>query len=389
MPTFCRHNRFIERCPICRRTLPGAAGAGASGAGRSHAGGAGVKTGGGTGGGRSSGSAASPGADSRSAADATGGRGRSSRAGSSPGGGGAARRLRAGGQEVRVRREARSEDDGYVCGLVPGLHASADAARLAEEIAFASGRLGRMHAAPPDLYGELRALAGDGELERATWMCFLAVYLSPLQGEDPFAGVRMALERERVPRADAVAAEHRGDWSSPLDGVPLGPRTSHDPARGTHTLRAYRQWALGAGSQERAFVGEESWTPARRFERAFERLALPGFARAGRYELLVTLGRLGLYELQPGSLHLATGRGVAADDLTTVAAKRILAVGEPIYLERRAEAFARDLAVPIDVLDLAFANWAAPERATLGFKADVLDHHTLDHVRQALGLQEK
>ena len=24
MPTFCRHNRFLERCPICSRTLPGA-----------------------------------------------------------------------------------------------------------------------------------------------------------------------------------------------------------------------------------------------------------------------------------------------------------------------------------------------------------------------------
>ena len=32
MPTFCRHNRFIERCPICSRTLPGAAPA--TGAGR-------------------------------------------------------------------------------------------------------------------------------------------------------------------------------------------------------------------------------------------------------------------------------------------------------------------------------------------------------------------
>ncbi len=25
MPTFCRHNRFIERCPICSKTLPGRA----------------------------------------------------------------------------------------------------------------------------------------------------------------------------------------------------------------------------------------------------------------------------------------------------------------------------------------------------------------------------
>lgn len=380
MPTFCRHNRFIERCPICSRALQGAGADSTSGAKRSNVPGAG---------GNARGSQAAKG-------------GRSSSAGSH-------RRLRAGGREVHVRREARPEDDGYSSELVPGLRASADAERLAQEIAFASGRLGRMHAAPPSLFGEIRALAEDGELERATWMCFLTVYLSPLQGDDPFAGVRLVLERERmlvegdvveggdVAQGGDVAeggdaqesdvAEGERDWESPLDGVPLGPRTSHDPERGSETLRAYRQWALNSGSQAQAIVGEQAWTPERRFERGFERLALPGFGRMGRYELLVTLGRLGLYELWAGSLHLATGRGMAADDLTTVAAKRILAVGEPIYLERRAQAFAQELSVPVDVLDLAFANWAAGERATLGFKDDVLDRHTLDHVREVLGLE--
>jgi hypothetical protein len=143
---------------------------------------------------------------------------------------------------------------------------------------------------------------------------------------------------------------------------------------------------LHAGSQEQALVGEASWTPQRRFERVFERLALPGLGRMGRYELLVTLGRLGLYELQADSLHLAAGRGAGPEDLTTLAAKRVLAVGEPLYLERRALAFAEELGVPIDVLDLAFANWGAGERATLGFKPDTLDRHTLERVRDALNL---
>jgi len=407
MPTFCRHNRFIERCPICRRTLPDAdAGAtSTNGAIRS-----------------SSGDSSGTGATARRS------RGASSVGASLAGG---HRRLRASGREVRVRRETRSEDDGYSCELVPGLRSSADAARLAEEIAFASGRLSRLHAAPPDLYGEIRALAGEGEdgLERATWMCFLTAYLSPLQGNDPFAGVRLVLERERV-LVDGPAAggedeagveggagvegatgveggagvegatvgeggagvENRRagverDWHSPLDGVPLGPRTSHDPARGSETLGAYRRWAIGAGGQVRAFTGEESWTPERRFERAYEHLALPGFARMGRYELLVVLGRLGLYELRAGSLHLATGRGIAAENLTTIAAKRVLAVGEPVYLERRAVAFAQELSVPVDVLDLALANWGAGERATMGFKPEVLDRHTLEHVREVLGME--
>jgi hypothetical protein len=349
MPTFCRHNRFIERCPICSKTLPGAAPA--TGAGKRQ----------------SSRGAGGTGAVSSSHGASTTGR---------------HRRLRAGGREVRVHREARAQDDGYDNALVPGLHASDDAARLAEEIAFASGRLLRMHAAPPSLFNEIRTLAGDGELERATWLCFLTVYLSPLQGEDPFAGVRLVLDRE----GDGSGVEDApGREGSPLDGVPLGPRTSHDPARGSETVRAYRHWALHAGSQVQGLVGEESWSPQRRFERAFERLALPGFGRMGRYELLVTLGRLGLYDMQADSLHLAVGRS-GLEDLTTLAAKRVLAVGDPIYLERRATVFAQQLSVPIDVLDLAFANWGTGERATLGFKPDALDRHALERARDAFGL---
>jgi hypothetical protein len=349
MPTFCRHNRFIERCPICSKTLPGAEPA--SGAGKR----------------RSAHGAAGSSSSSVRGASATGRH----------------RRLRAGGREVRVHRETRAQDDGYGNALVPGLHASGDAARLAEEIAFANGRLLRMHAAPPSLFNEIRTLAGDGELERATWLCFLTVYLSPLQGEDPFAGVRLVLEREGdgSGREDAPGRE-----PSPLDGVPLGPRTSHDPARGSETPRAYRQWALHAGSQVQALSGEESWTPQRRFERAFERLALPGFGRMGRYELLLTLGRLGLYAMQADSLHLAVGRS-GLEDLTTIAAKRVLAVGDPIYLERRVRAFAQELDVPIDALDLAFANWGTGERATLGFKPDVIDRHALERARDAFDLE--
>ena len=75
----------------------------------------------------------------------------------------------------------------------------------------------------------------------------------------------------------------RTTWASgelpDLDDVVLGPRTSHDPARGTRTLEAYRAWASRAGSQAAAFSGEAAWTPERRFARVFERLGLPGFDR--------------------------------------------------------------------------------------------------------------
>ncbi len=302
-----------------------------------------------------------------------------------------------------MHRESRAQDDGYRSALAPGLHASPDAARLAAEIAFSSGRLLALADAPPGLFNEMRLLAAAGELERATWMCFLAVYLSPLQGEDPFAGVRLALERDGggwPARAGDSAdgggqnggghddgGENGEDEDVPsLDGIALGPRTSHDPARGSETLLAYRHWVSHFGSQARAFTGESSWTPQRRFERVFERLALPGLGRMGRYELLVTLGRLRLYELDADSLHLAVGRGPGADEQTTLAAKRVLGVGEPIYLERRAIAFAKELSVSIDVLDLAFANWGAGERATLGVRADTVDSLTLERVRDALQL---
>lgn len=285
---------------------------------------------------------------------------------------------------MRVRREGRAADDGYRSELVPGLRASADALRLAEELAFSSGRLLALAAAPPGLYGESRALAGT-DLERATWTCFLLVYLSPLEGqEDPFSGIRLALSESpaQIPN---------------LAGVPLGPRTSHDPARGAETLIAYGQWAArggqasaGAasteGSQAIAFTGDPAWTPARRFARVFERLALPGFARMGRYDLLVTLGRLGMYALQPDSLHLAGARGLSSEDPTTLAAKRVFGIGDPLLLERRAATLAQEASVPIEALDLALANWQAPQRATLGFPAETIDDGAYERAGEALGL---
>ena len=50
--------------------------------------------------------------------------------------------------------------------------------------------------------------------------------------------------------------------------------------------------------------GDPGWMPERRFARAFERLALPGMNRAARFDLLATLGSLGVYELRAGALGL-------------------------------------------------------------------------------------
>jgi len=338
MARFCRHNRFIERCPICRDTVPGLAPAEGQGR-RSRA---------------------------RTAEGTKEGRGRAGAGGarrSSPQG-----RRRSG---LHVIHEQRAEDDGYRSPLATGLRASADAERLAQEIGFAEGRLLALRTAPPDLYGEMRE---QEDPEQALWMCFLSAYLSPLEDADPFAGIRRALQ-----------ADWRAGELPDLDGIPLGPRTSHDPARGDATLRAYLQWAEHAGSQALGFTGDPAWNPARRFERIFERLTLPGLGRMGRYDLLVTAGRIGLAEVRAETLCF-TNAGVAHDDFATLAAKRVFGIGEGMHLEHRAHELAKAMTVPMEAFDLALANWGVGERATLGVAPEVLDEQSLERAREALEL---
>jgi hypothetical protein len=268
---------------------------------------------------------------------------------------------------MRVRRLVRGEDDGFRTSLAPGLRSSADAERLAEELAFAARRLTVLETHPPGLYAEV---AGDGDVEERAWLAFLIAYLSPLEdSEDPFAAI------------SAV----RTTWASgefpDLDGVEVGPRTAYDPARGAETLRAYRTWAERAGSQEAAFTGELAWSAERRFDRVFERLALPGLGREARYELLVLLGRLGVFDMRGGRLHLV------GDNETTVAAKRALGIGDPMLLERRAADLAVACGVPLEALDLGLFNWGTGQRVYAGLSPDEeADGSLIAACRAALGL---
>ena len=370
MPSFCRHNRFVQNCPICAREQSAELRAIVTPSGPAR-----------------------PGASSR--AGGGGGRG---------GGGGQARTPR-----MQVRRLARGADDGFRSPLVPGVKSSEDADRLAEELAFAAGRLRRLEMDPPGCYAEVGAAgaagagaagaaadlgagaagaagagaagtagaagaagagtAGAADLEERTWLAFLIAYLCPVNGDDPFAGIRAA---------------HTA-WSSgeepDLDGVQLGPRTAHDPARGTKTLDAYRAWAARAGSQAAAFGGEPSWTPERRFARAFERLALPGLHRDARFDLLVTLGRLGVYDLRAGSLHFG-----GANEMT-IAAKRALGIGDTLLLERRAAELAEAAALSLEALDLGLHSWGDGTRCMMGLEPDAEpDPVALESARAALGL---
>jgi hypothetical protein len=329
MPTFCRHNRLVQNCPICSREQA-------------------IEL-------RPVVTPSAPRSTQPRPSAPKGARPRSDSARSSATGG------------VRVRRFARGGDDGYRSPLLPGLKSSQEAERLAEEVAFAAWRLERLELDPPGLYAEVADQAGD--LQERTWLAFLSAYLCPVNGDDPFAGVR----RVRVPWASGELPE--------LDGVETGPRTAHDPARGPRTLEAYRAWAARAGSQAAAFTGEPGWTPERRFARVYERLALPGLHRDARFDLLVTLGAAGVYELSAGSLALG------GDNRVTVAAKRALGIGDPLLLERRANELAQACGVPLAALDVGFYNWESGERATLGLGAEAEPHDAgLGLARGALGL---
>jgi len=239
---------------------------------------------------------------------------------------------------VVTRKLARAADDGYRNDLVPGIKATADAERLAGALAFAADRLEF-----PGPYPEVAEAAEQG-VEEATWLAFLLALAGAERSEPVLA----------APPA----------WD--------GGQESGLGADADRTVAAYRAHIARAGSQAAAFTGEPGWTPQRRFARNFERLALPGFHRAQRYDLLTALGAAGVYELEPDALH------VGENDATTVAAKRALIAGDMMFLERRARALAAGVGVPIAALDRGFALWDSTA------DIPVVEGETLERIRAAL-----
>jgi hypothetical protein len=223
---------------------------------------------------------------------------------------------------VVTKRLYRAADDGYSNPLVPGLRGTADAERLALAIGAAATRL-----EPP---GPYESVATEPDVEEATWLAFLLALVGP-----------------DAPDLQAAVETARPSWAAgELPGLP-------EPQR--RTAAAYRAWAARAGSQQAAFTGEAGWTPERRFARVFERLALPGFGRAPRFDLLATLGAAGHYDIKAGELELGV-----EDDAATLAAKRVLLSGDKMLLERRARDLAAACDVPLAALDRGFAVFGTP-----------------------------
>jgi hypothetical protein len=273
---------------------------------------------------------------------------------------------------MRVRRVDVGADDGYASPLLPGLHSSADAERLADEMAFAAGRLVELAVDPPGLYAEI---ATGSDAEEAIWLAFQVALFSPLDGvDDPFASiaaVRTTWASGEVPQTDGVPTGPR----SPLAGRGNGSGT----AAAASTFAAYRAFASRAGSQLAAVHGEDFWKPDRRFARSFERMALPGLPRATRFDFLSALGATGRIDARAASLMLGAGA-----DEASVAAKRVFGIGDPLVIDRRALALCEAAGVPVEALDLALANWQRGERARLGATEQAEDAELRERVGAAL-----
>jgi hypothetical protein len=75
-------------------------------------------------------------------------------------------------------------------------------------------------------------------------------------------------------------------------------------------------------------------------------------------------------------------------DPVSLSAKRILGIGDPVLLQRRQRELAHATGVPVEAVDLAFYNWAAPSpeaRVTAGATVSA-DGRQRDRIAGALAL---
>lgn len=153
-------------------------------------------------------------------------------------------------------------------------------------------------------------------------------------------GIKATADAERLAAALTLAAQ-RIEQHEPLE-----PAAAADLAFGDAEKVA--AWTPPADSP--------GWTPARRFERWFDRLRLPGVTRDQRYRFLLALG------LEPGAMFF----DMKGDDPATLAAKRLLNSGDAMLLERRAAALAEATGVPVGALNEALPLWEARDELPEG-----------------------
>ena len=124
----------------------------------------------------------------------------------------------------------------------------------------------------------------------------------------------------RARRAHAMGGRRRAGRAA---STPAGPRGSGIPPAATARSPPTAPGPTAPVGLARGWDGDAAWTPERRFGRLWERLALPGFHRSARFDLLVTAGRLGVVPTAADGLHLG------GTDSVTTAAKRVFGIGDP------------------------------------------------------------
>jgi hypothetical protein len=340
MPSFCRHGRFVERCPICSKSLPG----------------------------NEPGGGSSPRAKS------------SRKASASTGTVSHGRRVRGAG----VKRASRGARRGR------RLQLAADPRRARVGGRTAPGRgdrvleraPGRTGARPPGSLRRARAISPHRHRARELDLLDDRLPLAPTGGSRP---VRIDPRSADEPRPDP--------WRPRDIGAPAGPEAYRwacaaptSPERGRrHARSPTRSGSAGpaAGSQAAAFEGD---APGPRSG------ALSGCTNGSRCRASADGTLRTARHARPSRAVRAAGRlaaadGGAGDDLTTLAAKRVFGIGDPLLLERRAAGlWPRRPRCRLETLDVALANWAAPQRATLGFPQDSGDSDAYARAGDALGL---
>ena len=318
MPTFCRHGRFEASCAICRNEK----------------------------------AKAEP--QPRRAAPKGQSARRPASSGTTPAGPKARTRT------IVTGKLSRNADDGFSSDLLPGIRSSADVMFLAQELTRAEARLAALGG--PDAGPWVAVAERAGDPARAFVAALVVAVASPDEsGSIATADAAMAALLAIDPTLEAL--DHvagASEVSSILDAGPRGPR-GHDAA-GIALAVPKQLAARNGGSLEAALVGEQAWSPERRFARLLDRLALRGLPRAVRFDLLVALGRTGALSVVADGLHLG-------NDQVTHAAKRLFAVADVPLLEKRAAALVEATGVRWDALELALWNLAGGDATGTGAAA--------------------
>lgn len=319
VPTFCRHGRFEASCGICRSEK----------------------------------AKAEP--QARSAAPRGGGTAARRPASSNP----AAPKPRT--RTVVTGKLSRNVDDGFRSDLLPGVRSSADVMLLAQELTKAEARLAALSSPEAGPWNALTPFLG--RRGPAFVVALTVAVASPDEAANSVATAESAVAAllaidPSLEALDALAGA--SEVASILDGGPRGPR-GHDAAGAALAVPAQLATRSG-GSLEASLIGEQAWSPERRFARLLDRLALRGLPRAVRYDILVALGRTGVLPVQADGLHLG-------GDQVTDAAKRLFAVGEVSLLEKRAAAVVEATGVAWDAFELALWNIAGADATGTGAAA--------------------